>query len=147
MSPEPPHWLGSLGAIRLVVLDVDGVLTDGRVIYAGQEEVQLFHVHDGAGIVWLLKAGVQVAWITGRGSKATETRARELGVKELHQKTGPKQPVLASLQQRLSISREQTLAMGDDLVDLELFALAAVCVAPANARPEVRARADFVTLS
>src|SRR5687768_17139890 len=110
MAPETPQWLRSLGAIRLVVLDVDGVLTDGRVIYAGAEEVQLFHVQDGAGIVWLRKAGVEVAWNTGRGSKATETRARELGVALLFQKSGPKQPVLASLQQRLKIPPEQTLA-------------------------------------
>src|SRR5688572_10324909 len=101
MAPEAVQWSRSLADLRLVVLDVDGVLTDGRVVYAGAEEVQSFHVHDGAAIVWLLRAGLQMAWITGRGSKATETRARELGVVELHQRAGPKQAVLEALQARL----------------------------------------------
>jgi 3-deoxy-D-manno-octulosonate 8-phosphate phosphatase (KDO 8-P phosphatase) len=130
-----------------VVLDVDGVLTDGRVVYAGGEEVQHFHVHDGAGIVWLRRAGIQVAWITGRGSKATETRAKELGVVELHMRALPKGKALAALQERLGILPEHTLSMGDDLADFGLFERSAVSVAPANARAEVRARADLVTLA
>jgi 3-deoxy-D-manno-octulosonate 8-phosphate phosphatase (KDO 8-P phosphatase) len=131
----------------LVVLDVDGVLTDGRVVYAGEEEVQHFHVHDGAAIVWLLRAGIEVAWITGRGSKATQARAKELGVKELHLHALPKERALAGLQARLAILPEHTLSMGDDLADFGLFALSAVRVAPSNARAEVRERADFVTLA
>lgn len=144
---DSPQFAQALAAVRLVALDVDGVLTDGRVVYAGAEEVQHFHVHDGAGLVWLMQEGLEVAWITGRGSKATESRARELGVRELHQLSGPKDEVLAQLQQRLGIGVEATLAMGDDLADLAMFARARVRVAPANARAELRARADFVTLS
>lgn len=147
MPSNSAAWTTSLGVVRLVVLDVDGVLTDGRVVYAGSVEVQHYHVHDGAAIVWLQRAGITVAWITGRGSPATEARAKELGVQELHQRSGPKLRVLTELQRRLGIPREQTLAMGDDLVDLELFAGAAVRVAPANARAEVRERADIVTLA
>lgn len=147
MLPDPPTWKRALATIRLMVLDVDGVLTDGRVAYVGAKELQHFHVQDGAGIVWMRQAGIQVAWITGRGCEATEVRARELGVEELHQRCGPKQPVLEALQRRLAIAPEHTLAMGDDLVDLGLFARAAVRVAPANARPEVQARADFVTVA
>ena len=147
MASDSLQWLSSLEFVRLVALDVDGVLTDGRVVYAGAEEVQHYHVHDGAAIVWLRRAGIQIAWITGRGAKATETRAKELGVTELHQQSGPKERVLASVQERLRILPEHTLSMGDDLIDLGLFARSAVRVAPANARAEVRARADFVTLS
>ncbi len=147
MAPDPNVDLKTLSAVRLAVLDVDGVLTDGRVVYSGAEEVQHFHVHDGAAIVWLLRAGVEVAWITGRGSKATEARAKELGVRELHLRAGPKRRVLESLQERLRIAPEATLAMGDDLADLGLFARASVRVAPANARAEVIARASFVTVA
>ncbi len=147
MAPETPKWKLALSGVRLVVLDVDGVLTDGRVVYAGTEEVQHFHVQDGAAIVWMRQAGIKIAWITGRGSKATEVRAKELGIAELHQRSGPKEPVLGALQLRLGIAPEHTLAMGDDLMDLGLFARAGVRVAPANARPEIMARADFVTAS
>lgn len=146
MASDSPQLSSSLRAVRLVVLDVDGVLTDGRVVYAGAVEVQHFHVHDGAAIVWMLRAGIEVAWISGRGSPATEARAKELGVRELHLRSGPKLRVLSGVQQRLGIQREQTLAMGDDLADLELFAGAALRFAPANARVELRERADVVTL-
>jgi 3-deoxy-D-manno-octulosonate 8-phosphate phosphatase (KDO 8-P phosphatase) len=147
MGSDSAQLSSSLAAVRLVALDVDGVLTDGRVVFSGAVEVQHFHVHDGAAIVWLQRAGITVAWISGRGCAATEARAKELGVRELHLRSGPKLAVLRELQLRLGLGAEQTLAMGDDLADLELFAIAAVSVAPANARADVRARADIVTLA
>src|SRR6185503_282225 len=64
-----------LARVRLVVFDVDGTLTDGRVAYAGEEELAVFHVHDGLGMAWLREAGLHVAWISGRGSRAVERRA------------------------------------------------------------------------
>ncbi|MSR61796.1 MAG: hypothetical protein EXS08_05055 [Planctomycetes bacterium] len=134
----------ALAAIRLVVLDVDGTLTDGSVRYVGDEELVTFHVHDGAGLVWLREAGFTLAWISGRGSRAVEHRAQELGVRELFLRVGDKAPVLRELQRRLDVPPEQTLAMGDDLADLALAPLAFL-VAPANARPEVRERARLVT--
>ena len=82
-QPSAPAWelhRAALARARLLALDVDGVLTDGRVVYAGEMELQAFDVQDGQGLVWLRRAGVHVAWITGRGSPATEKRARELGV-------------------------------------------------------------------
>lgn len=137
----------ALARVRLVALDVDGVLTDGRVIYVGDEESQAFDVQDGQGLAWLRKAGVHVAWITGRGSRPTEKRAAELGVDELHMRTRDKHAKLAEVQERLGVSVEETLVMGDDLPDLGLARGAALLVAPANARPEVRERAAFVTSS
>lgn len=134
-----------LASARLLALDVDGVLTSGQVVYAGETEVQSFSVQDGQGLVWLLRAGVEVAWITGRGTEATRRRAAELGVQELHLRAGPKGAVLAEVQERLGITPEETVAMGDDLPDLGLAARAATFVAPQNARPEVKARADVVT--
>ncbi len=134
-----------LARVRLVALDVDGVLTDGGVTYVGEEELMRFCVQDGAGLVRLARAGVAVAWITGRGCRATERRATELGVTELHQRVGDKAQCLEEVQQRLSIAPDATLAMGDDLPDLALASRAATFCAPRNARPEIRERADLVT--
>lgn len=140
-----PDLLRRLANVRLVALDVDGVLTDGRVVYVGDEESQAFDVHDGQGLAWLVRAGVQLAWITGRGCRATERRARELGVAHLCMRSGPKGPLLERIQAETGLIPEATLAMGDDLPDLALAERAGVFLAPANARPELRARADHVT--
>ena len=131
--------------MRLLALDVDGVLTDGRVIYTGDQETQEFHVADGLGLKLLMQSEVAVTWITGRGCASTARRAKELGVTELHVGAGPKDRVLAEVQARLGISPEQTAAMGDDLPDLAMRACAGFFVAPSNARAEVRERADYVT--
>lgn len=145
MSSQPA---ADLACVRLFVLDVDGTLTDGRVVYDSEgREIQRFHVHDGYGLARLRQLGVRVVWITGRGSGATEKRARELGVDELHQGVESKGAVLLELQERLGLGPEQTAAMGDDLPDLELRARAGFFAAPADARPEVRAAADRVTAS
>lgn len=140
-----PSFVERLAAVRLVALDVDGVLTEGRVQYLAGEELQSFCVQDGQGLVLARRAGLEVTWITGRGCAATERRARELGIDELHVGVGPKHEVLASVQGRLGIGPAETVAMGDDLPDLGLAARAGSFVAPANARPEIRERADHVT--
>lgn len=134
-----------LARARLLALDVDGTLTPGRVVYAGGVEVQSFCVHDGQGLVWLRRAGVVLAWISGRGCDATRRRAAELGVDELHLKVRSKSAVLQEIQRRLGIAAAETVAMGDDLPDLALAAGSGVFACPADARPEVRERADLVT--
>ena len=141
----PEAVKSALARVRLLALDVDGTLTDGRVVYVGDDELQAFCVRDGQGLVWLTRAGVELTWITGRGCAATEKRARELGVDELHMRAGSKTEVLAGVQDRLRVSVEETIAMGDDLPDLGLAERAAVFVAPANAHAEVRERAAIVT--
>jgi len=127
------------------VLDVDGVLTDGRVVYAGELEISSFHVRDGAALAWLRGGPVRVAWISGRGCEATERRARELDVSELHLHVREKGPCLEALQARLGVSRDETVAMGDDLADLSLAVRAGFFAAPADACAAVRERADLVT--
>ena len=89
-----------LAQIHLLVFDVDGTLTDGHVVYQGGEETCVFHVHDGQGIVWLLEAGLVVAWISGRGSDAVVRRARELGVEELQLRVADKASAMSELQRR-----------------------------------------------
>jgi len=134
-----------LARARLVVFDVDGVLTDGRVVYAEGLECQAFDVKDGYGIAQLVRAGVEVAWISGRGCAATRRRAEELGVTELHLRSGPKHEVLTGVQQRLGIAAADTVSMGDDVPDLDLAQHSALFVAPADAHAQVRARAAWVT--
>lgn len=145
-SPErPEEHLELLGRIRLVALDVDGVLTNGRVIYTELTETQEFDAKDGIALRWLRECDIEVCWISGRGSGATERRAQELGVKELFTRVRDKEAVLAELQERLRLGEAETLAMGDDLPDLALARRAAFFACPADARPEVRERAQWVT--
>lgn len=136
-----------LRGVRLLALDVDGVLTDGRVVYSADGpagELQHFDVQDGIALRWLIEAGIVVAWITGRGCPATTFRAHELRVEECHTKVASKRDTLRAIQDRRGISQAETVAMGDDLPDLGMRAVAGVFVAPANARDEIKARADWV---
>lgn len=144
MSPE---LSSKLSRIRLVAFDVDGTLTDGRITYFGEEELQSFSVHDGYGIVRLVKAGVKVVWITARGCRATVRRAHELGIHELVRKSGKKTAVLRRIQGELGVTEAETLSMGDDISDLALADASGVFVCPADARPEVIERADFVCVA
>lgn len=145
-DPAPGSELAAaLARTRLVALDVDGCLTDGRVVHGPWGEVQVFDVQDGLGLKLLQKEGVTLCWITGRGCPATSARAKELGVTELFVRAGPKDVVLRSVQQRLGIAADETVAMGDDLPDLAMARAADVFAAPANARPDVRERAALVT--
>lgn len=146
--PEDPPAHPTLAAARLVAFDVDGTLTDGRVVYTEHDrETQAFDVRDGQGLVWLIRSEIEVVWITGRGCRATMRRAGELGVREVVSRSGPKREKLAEVQERLGIGPEETVAMGDDLPDLAMQHVAGFFCAPADARPEVRAAADWVTPS
>lgn len=134
---------------RLLALDVDGVLTDGRIVYSagpgGVSELQAFDVHDGIALRWLQKhAGMRIAWITGRGCEATSKRARELEVDALEMQAEPKRETLARVQERFGIGVEETIACGDDFPDFGLRARAGLFVAPANARVEVKSASDLV---
>lgn len=134
-----------LAGVRLVAFDVDGTLTDGSITYDGERELQTFSVLDGYGIVQLVKAGIVVVWITGRGCAATVRRAHELGVHELVRKSGPKDAVLARIQGELGISTLETVAMGDDVPDLAFREQAAMLACPADAHPTVLAAADWTS--
>ena len=147
MPPLHPRLLERLARVRLVALDIDGVLTDGRVVMSPQGEVQSYCVQDGLGIKLLQREGLEIAWISGRGGDAARLRAEELGVRELHLRSGPKDVALAAVQARLSIRVDETLSMGDDLPDLAMARASALFVSVPNGRAEVRARAHFVTRS
>jgi 3-deoxy-D-manno-octulosonate 8-phosphate phosphatase (KDO 8-P phosphatase) len=134
----------ALSAIRLIVSDVDGVWTDGRIIYVGERsEIKEFHVRDGLAAKLAQRAGLSVALLTSRRSPALEKRARELGIVELHQGAANKLIELERLAQKLAVSFDQILYVGDDLPDLAPMTRAAVSAAPSDAAPEVIAAATW----
>jgi 3-deoxy-D-manno-octulosonate 8-phosphate phosphatase (KDO 8-P phosphatase) len=136
--------------IRLVGLDVDGVLTDGG-IYVGRVadhtvELKRFHIQDGLGVRLLRMAGVVVALVSGRASDATTIRARELEVDDLIQDEGARKlPAFEALLSRRGVPWAACAFVGDDIADLPLLRRVALPVAVANAVPEVRAAARLVT--
>ncbi|MDQ3137992.1 MAG: HAD hydrolase family protein [Gemmatimonadota bacterium] len=138
--------------IRLLGLDVDGVLTDNG-IYIGPidgEAVELkrFHVQDGLGHVLMRAAGLPVVWVSGRHSEATSLRARELRVDEVLQVPGPqKVEAFGELLERRGIAWEDAAFVGDDLADLQVLRRVGLPIAVANAVAEVKAVAAYVTLA
>ncbi len=132
--------------IRLLVCDVDGVLTDGSIRWASDgSEIKVFHVVDGSGIAYLRREGYGIAIISGRSSPATERRARELKIDWVYQGWLRKVDALEDLLRRTGVSAEEVCFMGDDLADLCLFDRVGLSVAVASAVPDVRRAADWVT--
>lgn len=132
--------------IGLLVLDVDGVLTDGRLHFSSDgSEIKSFYVRDGAGIKALLRAGVIVAVVSGRRSAAVETRMAELGVQHIFQGCDDKAQVLQALMQEAGVVSEQVACVGDDTPDLPMFDHVGLAIGVADAHPEVIARAHWTT--
>jgi 3-deoxy-D-manno-octulosonate 8-phosphate phosphatase (KDO 8-P phosphatase) len=132
--------------VRLVVFDVDGVFTDGRLYYgAAGEELKVFHVHDGQGVKRLLKHGVAVAVISGRESAAVARRMRDLGVAHVFQGDEQKLPIFERLLKKLGLTADEVACVGDDLPDLPLLERAGLALAVPNALDAVKARAQHVT--
>ena len=132
--------------IRLVVLDVDGVLTDGSIrLTDSGREIKVFHAHDGTGIKYLERAGIRTAVLSGRTSEAVNHRARELGIRYVLQGYKRKLDGWKILLRRCRVRPEEVCCVGDDLPDIPVMAHAGLAVAVANARPEVRAVAHWVT--
>jgi 3-deoxy-D-manno-octulosonate 8-phosphate phosphatase (KDO 8-P phosphatase) len=131
-----------LADIRLLVLDVDGVMTDGR-LYLGPdgESQKCFHVHDGHGIRALMAAGIEVAVLSGRRSLAVQRRCEELGVKHLHQGLEDKAAEFTGLRSRLGLSARECAYVGDDAPDVPVLKLVGLAVAVADAHPLALAQA------
>lgn len=142
----PTHVWQRAQVIRLLILDVDGVLTDGRIIYSDTgDELKFFHVRDGQGIKLAQRAGIEVALITGRHSEVVRHRAQDLGIKRVFQGVRDKIAVLNELRAILHLAPHQVAAVGDDLVDLALFAQVGLAIAVADAVPEAQHAAQWVT--
>jgi 3-deoxy-D-manno-octulosonate 8-phosphate phosphatase (KDO 8-P phosphatase) len=132
--------------LRLLVLDVDGVLTDGSLHYGPRGEVvKVFQVRDGSGIKLLQATGVTIAVISGRKSTAVLRRCRDLGIRHVQQGVADKCAALDTLLRRLHIGTGQTAAIGDDTPDIPLFSRVALSIAVADAHPLARRAARHVT--
>jgi 3-deoxy-D-manno-octulosonate 8-phosphate phosphatase (KDO 8-P phosphatase) len=136
--------------VRLIGLDVDGVLTDNGVsigLVAGQRvELKRFDIQDGLGLILLRTAGLPVVWLSGRNSEATALRAAELRVEELHQVPGPRKvAAFAEVLRRREIEWADAAFVGDDLADLPVLRKVGLPIAVANAVPDVKAVAAHVT--
>jgi len=136
----------ALGNIRALVLDVDGVLTDGRLYFSPTgEELKVFHVRDGAGIKAVQELGIIVAVLSGRRSPPTIQRCRELGVTEVFLGVEDKSKAFAALCTRLGLTPRECACVGDDTPDLPLLRQAGLGVAVADAHAEVRRAAHRTT--
>ncbi len=132
--------------IKLLLLDVDGVLTDGRIILDNQgNELKAFHVRDGHGIKMAQRAGIIVGLITGRSSEVVNVRARELGIQEIHQGRHEKIATYALILKKYGLSDDAVAYMGDDIVDLDIFKRAGLAVTVADADPAVKPYVDMIT--
>jgi 3-deoxy-D-manno-octulosonate 8-phosphate phosphatase (KDO 8-P phosphatase) len=132
--------------IKLLLLDVDGVLTDGRIILDNQgNELKAFHVRDGHGIKLAQRAGIAIGIITGRKSEVVNIRARELGITEVHQGVHEKIAVYERVRDTRSLRDDEIAYMGDDVVDTDIFERVGLAVAVADADPAVRPFVDLIT--
>lgn len=135
-----------LDGIELVILDIDGVLTDGRLVFSGRGEThKVFHVHDGHGIKLLMGSGVRVAAFSGRRSAAVTARMRELKVRHVVQGCSDKVAALRAVCGRLGIKPVACACIVDDTPDLPLMAAVGFAAAVADAHPLVRTAAHWVT--
>ena len=135
-----------LQAVQLVLSDVDGVLTDGGVVYDNQGiETKRFHIHDGLGIRLWQRAGLRFGVVTSRNSHIVMVRCAELGIELVRQGVDKKLPSVRQLVSDLGLNAEQVCYIGDDLPDLPVIRWAGLGVAVANATPEVRESAAHVT--
>jgi YrbI family 3-deoxy-D-manno-octulosonate 8-phosphate phosphatase len=151
-APKPPRE-ELLLPIRLVAMDVDGVLTDGVIAWSARGrgrggeliETKAFHVKDGLGISVARAAGLIVAWVTGRSSPAVERRAQELGITDLYQSARNKRIAIAELMQRHSLPSEAMAFVADDLNDIPALRQVGVRIAVGDAAEDVARDADWVT--
>lgn len=143
---DPLPFQPALARVRLLVLDVDGVLTDGRLFYGPKGELlKAFHVRDGYGIKRVAAAGITVAIISGRKSTAVARRAKELGIRHVTQGAEDKLTALRKLAKVRRVSLDECACVGDDTPDAPILAAAGVGIAVSDAHADALAVADLVT--
>lgn len=147
LSQYPQAWERA-GAVKLLVLDVDGVLTNGQVFIGenGKESLKAFDIQDGLGIKLLEKIGISTAIITGRSSKMVLARCDELGIKHVHMGVENKAAALEKILQSLELKSSECAVMGDDWPDFQMMKSAGFKVCPAQGHDAVKETAHFVTM-
>ncbi len=137
--------------IKLILLDVDGVMTDGDITYGTLRtddepvEIKSFDVHDGYGIVQAIQKGINVGIITARNSKLVQLRAEELGIMDVYQGSFNKLGAYDDVRKKYGVEEYETAYMGDDLFDMPVLEKVGLSAAPSSARPEVKRKVDYIT--
>ncbi|WP_319380038.1 HAD hydrolase family protein [Thiomicrorhabdus sp.] len=132
--------------IKLLILDIDGVMTDNKLIYSDQGiELKAFYTRDGHGMVMLQKSGVEIGIITGRKSPLIDKRMRDLKVKHVYQGVPDKLPSFQDLVSRLGLELDEIAYIGDDILDLPILMRVGLSVTPADGDPEVKSRVDHIS--
>ena len=132
--------------VRLLLFDVDGVLTDGTImVHADGTESKRFHIRDGTAIVWAHRAGLMTGVLSARQSQATAQRAAQLAMRVIAQASRGKLAAFEQVLREQRLTEAEVAFMGDDLLDLPVLARVGLSAAPADATPEVRRRVDLVT--
>lgn len=145
-GPVEQDVIARASKIRLLVCDVDGVLSDGLIFMGNHgEELKAFNVRDGSGIRCLKTSGIEVAIITGRSAKLLEDRAKTLGISHLYQGQSDKRLAFQDLLEKLSLMAAQVAYIGDDLIDWPMMAQVGLAVAVADAHPLLTPKAHYVT--
>ena len=142
----PDELRARLAAVQMMVFDVDGVLTEGQIIYSDEgAEAKAFDVKDGLGLRVAGEAGLIIVLMTGRSSRVVERRARDVHITDVLQRVGDKAEALRRLASEKAIALERVAFMGDDVNDREAMRVAGVAIAPADAVQEIRDLAHLVT--
>jgi len=138
--------MNDIGKIKAIMMDVDGVLTDGSINYDSDgKEIKCFNVQDGLAIKCAMKSGIQIYWISSRKSKAVSIRAKELEIHKVYQDVEDKKAVVEKIMKEDNLSSSEISYIGDDLVDIHPMKIAGLSIAVANACPEVKKHATIVT--
>ncbi len=141
-----PGAEGKAARVRLFLIDVDGVLTDGGIIFDGNGvETKRFHVRDGHGIKMMQRAGIEVGIITGRTSAVVQVRAEELGISRVRQGAFDKVAAWREILEETGIAARESAYVGDDIVDVPLMRQVGFAATVADAEEDVRSEADFVS--
>jgi 3-deoxy-D-manno-octulosonate 8-phosphate phosphatase (KDO 8-P phosphatase) len=132
--------------VKLLILDVDGVLTDGRIIYDSKgRDSKFFDVHDGLGVYLLKRAGIKTILITAKGSKTIKHRAKDMKVEEFYEDIFPKTRILEKILKKHKIAKDEICFIGDDLVDLSIMKAVGFPVAVANASDDIKNAAQYIS--
>jgi 3-deoxy-D-manno-octulosonate 8-phosphate phosphatase (KDO 8-P phosphatase) len=145
-EPGTPNLDDKASSIRLILLDVDGVLTDGAVVIDDDgTESKRFHIRDGIALVWAQRAGLKVGLLSARQSATTKHRAAQLGISLVHQGVTSKAAAFDEILSDTAVTDAEVAYMGDDIVDLAVLGRVGLSAAPSDAVAEVRACVDFVS--
>ena len=146
LEPGTRNLEDKSSTIKLILLDVDGVLTDGAVVmYGDGSESKRFHIRDGIALVWAQRAGITVGLLSARQSPTTAQRAAQLGITLVHQGVASKINTYDQIVGDMVLADEEVAYMGDDIVDLAVLKRVGLSAAPSDAVPEVRSLVDFVS--